>query len=215
MSTAVTTPDVNRYPLGLPAGSVRSLLTLLVVGTVCVMILVAPANPARYNAIPPYLIYLLFLIVGSFFSAHGNSIGSESNEPHPFHLPRGTIRIAVLVALIGSVLWKIVNDHETFRALIGVTADRFKDEPLLPFYIMGGFFAGILFHALLGRHLIRYAAYQDVLAWVAIVAQSLMVISILLIGVINPNLTVHPQLDLATFEAALGAIVAFYFAARS
>ncbi len=217
MSTVVPAPRGNRYPLGLPAGSVRSFLTLLIVGTVCVMILIAPAASEisdRY-AIPPFLIYLLFLIIGSFFSAHGNTIGAEEDEPHPLHLPRGTIRIIVLAAIIGTVVWKWQHDPDGFTKLLSVTADRLKREPLLPFILLIGFFAGIVFHALLGRHLIRYTAYQDILAWVAILAQTLMVISILVIGVINPSLQVHEPLEPAMFEAGLGAIVAFYFAARS
>jgi hypothetical protein len=214
-TTTAPVPQANRYPLGLPAGSVRSFLTLMIVGTVCIMILIAPANPEPRNALPPFMLYLLFLIVGSFFSAHGSTISAEPDEPSPFHLPRGVIRFAVVAALAATIIWKLMHEPEAFAKLVDITADRLKREPFLPLYVLGGFFAGILFHALLGRHLIKYTSYQDLLAWVAIVAQTLMVIAILLIGVINFSLQEHAPLEPATFEAILGGIVAFYFAARS
>jgi hypothetical protein len=185
---------------------------VLIVGMVCVIALISP--PPK-EGIPPFLIYLLFLIIGSYFSAHGNSIGAQTGEPSPFHLPSGTFRILILVALIGTVAYRVTNAPGEWIILMNNTVTRLKDEPYLPLIIMGGFFAGVVFHSLLGRHLMGFYVYQDLLAWVAIIAEVLMVISILIMGVINPSLQAQDPIQLREFDAVLGAVVAFYFAARS
>ena len=63
MST--TQPAVKRHALGMPEGSVRSILAILVVTLVCAVMLV----PGRRELVPPYLLYLMFLILGHFFAA--------------------------------------------------------------------------------------------------------------------------------------------------
>ena len=60
----------KRNALKLPAGSVRAIHVLVIVAVLCATILV----PNRYHlAIPSYLIYLLFLMLGHYFAAHGVS----------------------------------------------------------------------------------------------------------------------------------------------
>ena len=61
----------RRHALNLPAGSVRAIHVLVIVGLVCAIILMPPRDPDKPVPIPPYLIYLLFLMVGHYFAAHG------------------------------------------------------------------------------------------------------------------------------------------------
>src|SRR5258708_35691478 len=80
-----------RHPLGLPAGSIRALLTFIVLGLVWALMVFQ-------KDIPLYLFYLMFLIVGSFFAAHGRSIaGPASGSASPLHLPRGTLRGLIIL----------------------------------------------------------------------------------------------------------------------
>src|ERR1700720_4365768 len=79
-------PDLaaKRHALNLPAGSVRATHVLGIVALVCVILLV-PAQTAV--AIPPYLIYLLFLAVGHYFAAHGVTIATRGEQsPSPLYL---------------------------------------------------------------------------------------------------------------------------------
>lgn len=212
MSTAAA---YQRYPLGLPAGSVRSLLTLMVTGMICILVLVSPIRDNVPVPIPPYLVYLLFLITGCFFAAHGSTIGRHgSNEPSPWYLPRGTMRLLVLAILIATAVWKMVNHPQAWADQLNVTVDHFKGQPYLPIIILGAFFIGHILRMLLSGAG-GSAAYQDILAWIAIIAVVLMVIDSLIIGVINPSLISHEEVNLADFEAVLAGIIAFYFAARS
>lgn len=209
MSTATT---YTRYPLGLPAGSVRSLLTLMVVGLICGMILLS--QPPTYEPpIPPFLICLLFLIVGSFFSAHGNSMNKQTESP-PLGLPRGTIRLIIIAALIATAAYKITNDYDGWKAQAELTVEKIKEQPQLPFVVMGGFLLGVIVRSVIGRNP-NSPVYQDLVAWVALLAMVGMVAEVLITTVINPSLRTATQIDLGTFEAILAAVIAFYFAARA
>src|SRR5207244_3845248 len=96
----------KRHALRLPAGSVRAIHVFAIVGLICAIILL-PAAPT----IPPYLIYLLFLMVGHYFAAHGVSIAPRDDaSPSPLFLPGGTVRMFILVALIGCIGWRLYSD---------------------------------------------------------------------------------------------------------
>lgn len=205
-------PEPTRQPLNLPAGSVRSLLVLMIVLTACVIILLAPAtNP---KPLPPYLLYLLLLALGAFFAGHGHSYSRKgSDDPSPLHLPRGTIPVLVVAALIATVVYKVTQAREAWDELFQVSIDRIKLEPLLPVIIIGGFFLGLIARAIFGRNPRAFWA-QDLQAWIALVALVLMTVDVLLQLVINVSLR-EVQLDLSKWEAFLAGVVAFYFGARS
>jgi hypothetical protein len=209
MSTAYS----QRHPLGLPAGSVRSILILLVVGMICLLLLTTPVMNNEYQPIPPYLVYLLFLVVGSFFSAHGGSIG-QAGQPSPFYLPHGVFRLIILAGMVATIVWKITNDYDVLESQARATFNELQKQPFLPLVILGGFFVGHLVR-FLASGLGQSAAYQDILAWIALVAVILMAADILITVVVNPSLRQAPPLDLSAFEAGIAAIIAFYFAARS
>src|SRR3989442_1245934 len=102
MSTAQV-PAEKRHALRLPAGSVRAIHVLGIVGLVCTMILL-PSAPT----IPPYLIYLVFLMVGHYFAAHGVTIAARDDPaPSPLYLPGGTVRLLILLALVGCIGWRL------------------------------------------------------------------------------------------------------------
>src|SRR5262249_46589109 len=80
----------RRHALGLPAGSVRALLTSIVFGLLAAIMIVQGED--RVPTLYTYLWYLLLLIIAHYFAAHGNSIRSSSEERSPLGLPRGFFR---------------------------------------------------------------------------------------------------------------------------
>src|SRR5260370_19493783 len=87
-----------RQPLGLPAGSVRALLTLMILVLIWALMLFPEEKEVR---IPLYLYYLMFLILGHFFAAHGHSIAGPSTGPvSPLKLPRGTLRTFIILGFL-------------------------------------------------------------------------------------------------------------------
>ena len=60
---------VTRHPLGLPAGSVRSVIAILIAGLLCTIILLPPEQPVRV----PLFVYFLTSLVLAFFTAFTRS----------------------------------------------------------------------------------------------------------------------------------------------
>ncbi len=212
----------RRHALNLPAGSIRAAHLLAVVGLVCASILV-PSQAVV--PIPPYLIYLLFLLVGHYFAAHGVTIATRDDPaPSPLYLPGGVVRFLVILALAGTIGLKMYWDHEVAQAPGDAPAnyhtltdqyeaslDRLKQEPYMPLVILGGFAIGILLHSLVVRE--SPPAWQDIEAWVSVLALVGLGAAALNQLVIQTNISVPFGLPL--WESILGGVIAFYFGARS
>lgn len=164
MSTApIALP--KRHALKLPAGSVRAIHVLGIVGLICAIILI----PGEHT-IPPYLIYLLFMMVGHYFASHGVTIARRDDpSPSPLYLPGGTVRILITVALVGCVGWKLYDDQAGLIRQFRQSLDKVGEEPILPLVILGGFFLGTLVRAITRRFAAR-PAFQDFEAWVSLIA---------------------------------------------
>lgn len=208
MTTLETT---KRHALKLPAGSVRAIHVLGIVGLICAIILI----PARtvVAPIPPYLIYLLFIMVGHYFAAHGVTIATRADpEPSPLYLPGGVVRILVILALTAAVGWKLYSDPTGLQDQYTASLELLKKEAYLPLVILTGFFLGVAVRAIVGR-ISPPAAWQDFEAWLSLIALIVLVIAGLIhLGI---SMDVPEWLHLPTWEAAVGAIVAFYFGERS
>src|ERR1700727_459127 len=120
-----TGPLTRRHALGLPAGSVRATHAIGVVALICGILLVPHTTTDLH--VPPYLIYLLFLILGHFFAAHGVTIATRDDErPSPLHLPGGVVRFLVLAMLAGTIGWKMYSDPEGLRDQFVASVDELK-----------------------------------------------------------------------------------------
>ncbi len=197
----------RRHALGLPAGSVRALLALLVVAMVCLM-MVIPSQ--KEVAIPPYLVLLLFLMVGHFFAAaHSASAGS-----FPLYLPINLVRLLIIGALVVTVVMRQINDPDGLEKQLVASLDAAKGHLYLPGLVLGGFFLGIVFRMIVGRDNPSYVV-QDVEAWLALIAVVGLLITALIFLVINPSLEGREPLTLPAWGGFLAVIIAFYYGARS
>jgi hypothetical protein len=208
MSTVL--PAGKRNALKLPAGSVRAIHVLGIVGVLCATILL----PSRYHlTIPTYLIYLLFLMLGHFFAAHGVTIATRDDpSPSPLYLPGGTVRFLIILALAGSIGWKLYSDEKGFYEQFDASLEALKWQPFLPLAILGGFLLGVIVRSLVSRSN-PPAWWQDFEAWISLIALIGLVIGALIILVIDATTT--ETLHLPIWDACLGGVVAFYFGERS
>ena len=122
----------KRHALGLPAGSIRSAHVLAIVGLVCAIILI-PAN----ITMPPYLIYLLFIMLGHYFAAHGVTISTSEDAPRPLFVPGSVMRFLIIVALVACVSWKMYQDEAGLKKQFEDSLDALKEQPFLPLAILG------------------------------------------------------------------------------
>ncbi len=129
--TDYDTENPFRYPLGLPSGSVRALLTLIVVGVTCTDIvkgleieavwaetlMVALAHyftSRRFVHLPPELLRKL------------EEDDIIPKEPLPLYLPRGTIRLVILGSFIGVAIYQfrqgLLTQPSTFAIFVTLLA---------------------------------------------------------------------------------------------
>lgn len=109
MAELVGSPK-NWPPLGLPVGSVRALLTLIIVGVVCL-------NLFRGQEPEVLWIETLLIALAHYFTSRRfvalpvdvvkrlETEGVLENERQPLFLPRHTIRVVILAAFIGLAVY--------------------------------------------------------------------------------------------------------------
>src|SRR5262249_58360615 len=83
------------HALGLPSGSIRALLAILVFGTLWALLLVQPGAE-----IPDYLRDLLFIVMGHYFAARHRASEAPEPGPPPLFLPRGSVRFLLIAGSI-------------------------------------------------------------------------------------------------------------------
>jgi hypothetical protein len=176
----------------------------------CLALMVTPHDQPRQ--IPLYLYSLVFLILGHFFAAHGNSIaGPGTGTRSPLYLPRGTLRTLIVVAFLGGLGWLAYTKGD----LTELQPDL--QQPWVPAIILGAFFLGILINriaevVLRGPTGLPYW-YQDIVAWFALIAVLGLGAEMIIQFFINP--TLPKPLELPSWQGILSAVVAFYFGVRS
>jgi hypothetical protein len=196
----------------LPAGSVRALLTLMVLSLVWALM-------AKGIQIPIYLYYLMFLVLGSFFAAHGHSIaGPATGSASPLYLPRGTLRTLIIVGFLAVLIWRYY-EYQDLNALMDLKPPTDTEQTVLPFVLVAAFFLGVIFSRTLGRMFGGPQGpapwVQDIQAWLALLATLALGAEVIIQLVINPGLPPERQLTLPRWQAVLTAITGFYFGARS
>jgi hypothetical protein len=168
------------------------------------------------KGIPLYLFYLMFLILGHFFAAHGHSIaGPDTGPASPLHFPRGTLRVLIVVGFAAVLGWRYYV-HRSFENLFDLQ-QPILEQPYLPLVLVGAFFLGVLIGRLVMRSSARTGGaspwMQDVQAWLALLAALGLVAEFVFHIFINPSLE-EARIP-ATWQMILAAIISFYFGLRS
>ena len=199
-------------PLGLPAGSVRAVLAILIFGTTWGLLVVRPDQE-----VPDYIRDLLFIIMGHYFAVRRRSGPAEEPGPPPLYLPRGSVRL-LLVA--GSVAVAVL----LFRRGRLTSLD---DNPgVVTLLLIGGFLAGVAINTLAtwwkerGHHTPRIV--EDLRALLSMAAAGLLLVLVWnhIVGLfptdsVDALLLSRAHLGRLGVEHVLAAVVGFYFGSKS
>jgi hypothetical protein len=132
--------DRRRPPLGLPPGSVRALLTLLIISAVVV-------ETVRGHKLDVALAEALMIVLASYFAtrrvvdlpadlaAKLESEGHLPSERHPLYLPRFSVRIIIILTFVG------------LGAYLYQRQELFTERSLSTLGLVGAYFLGVLFRA--------------------------------------------------------------------
>jgi hypothetical protein len=203
-------PPTPRHALGLPAGSVRAILALGMLGVLWALAFGAEHLHQKLPLTFVYLMFLMTLILAHYFAAHGNSIGRKDSTS-ALGLPRGTIRFLLLVGYL-ALAWYLYKGGSDLEFDMPGRANVVEFLAV----ILTGFFVG---HLLTG--LVRWLAggtlpywFQDIQAWVAIL--SLIGLGVLVLVHVFVNKNVSPEYQIGVrLDVGLATLVSFYFGARS
>lgn len=212
MST--TTRDWHgRYAFGLPAGSVRALLAILVFAGLWAWLLLKPEDE-----VPAYLQNLLFIIMGHYFAVRHESQREEDLGPPPLFLPTGSVRLILIGGFIAVAILLFQQDR---LWLADAEGERIH-HGVLTMILVAGFLLGVTIARLWAfftksSSLPRWL--EDLRAGVSLAAAVLLILLIF-------NLVELPDWDPLNQVRQLGgtgsgvngvlaAIVGFYFGSRS
>jgi hypothetical protein len=214
----VLVPAPRRHALGLPAGSVRALLALAVLGLLWVVALTHPHGETVSEAdkhLPTILIalqILMVLILAHFFTAHGHTIGRHISIASPLGLPGGSIRFILAIGYIGLSVFLFYNQADFDLPEKGALWSLLLELVV----VLVSYFAGMLVSAL-----VRMVwgeppppPYQDLEAWVAILALVGLGV-VVLIHLINRSVAAENKISLDVAQAVLSGLIGLYFGARS
>ena len=196
---------------GLPLGSIRAILALLIFGTTWAL-LVMKAEVE----VPDYLRDLLLIILGHYFAARHKAESVAEAGPAPLFLPRGTIR---LVLVGGSIAAAVA----LYR--MGRLHDVGKNPGVVSLLLVGGFLLGVVLRAvggwLGGRKGHTPKILEDLRASIALLAAAALVALVWdryfpYLPPFRDRLGGIP-LKLGQYgpEHVLAAVVGFYFGSRS
>ena len=207
-----------RHAWGWPAGSIRALLALAVLGLLWAIALIHPHGEtvgAAEKHLPTILLslqVLMVLILVHFFTAHGKTIGRQVSAASPLGLPGGSIRFILAAGYIGLCALLLYN-HADFGLPDNNTLWWLLLEMVV---ILVAYFAGMLITGF-----VRMiwgdpppAPYQDLEAWVAMLAMVGLVV-VVLIHLINASVSPEYRIPLDTVQALLSGLIGLYFGARS
>ena len=202
------------YAFGLPNGSVRALLALLVCGAIWGLLWLRPDK-----AVPDYLQNLMFIILGHYFASRGHSEADAADAgPPPLYLPRGTVRWALVLGFVAVAGLLLHHQRMAVRDATGVR----PTHAAVTLILVTGFLLGVVVARLRARLARRGRRppriLEDVRASVALIAGALLVL--ILFGVLSLPDTgtpaeVHRWMVKYRVEDVLAAVVGFYFGSRS
>jgi hypothetical protein len=202
MSTMPLVPS-DRHPLGLPPGSIRAILSLGIAGAFWLYL----THPQATH-VPLYLHFLSFSLL-LFFASHGRTIGQPGSRS-PWHLPRGTFRFLIIGGSIAVIVWQFMNDPGEMAKRLQPTEKELQSWSLLSGAMIGGFFFGWLLSHGPWRN---SPAYQDLMAWIAVVALLMMMGETLWKVFIDPKAELLAERPI--WETILVAVISFYYGTRS
>jgi len=202
----------RRHALGLPSGSVRALLAILIFATTWGLLVIRPSQE-----VPDYLRDLLFIIMGHYFATRHRADRGDDDGPPPLFLPRGSVRLLLVVGCVAVAVVLFPRGQLT-------AVD--KNPGVVTLLLVGGFLLGVVFNGVFtwwksrGHEPARF--FEDLKALISMAAAALLVVLVW-----NRLFVYFPPDQIDTLfarwvhlghygpEHVLAAVVGFYFGSRS
>jgi hypothetical protein len=195
----------QEYPtFGLPSGSVRGILSVLICSFFWIVLLLPPDSTFTSPLGHFFLLTLVFLA----FASHPLP-GAEART----HMLPWLLRVLFVGGSIAVVGFAVFKDPSQTARRLTPAADQIAQWPVLLGCLAGGFGVALFLRFVLGRH---SELFMTLRAWVGVLAMLLLLVETLLQFLILPNMTDPPNPEaLKIWEGVVIAAVAGYFGSRA
>ncbi len=194
---------VEQHPFGLPMGTVRGFMSVLICSFFWILLLYPWEVPPP---VPLAHFFLLTLVFLSFAS-------------HPIQEVRASSFLPWLMRLIfvgGSfvvLFYSLYNDPNRLSAQLTPNAEEIQQWPTFLACLAGGFGSMLLLRSIFGRD---HNFFMTIRAWIGVLAVLLLMAETLFQLAILPSMSDKPSQEaMKIWEGLLIAIVAAYFGARA
>jgi hypothetical protein len=200
---ATTALQTEYQPYGLPMGTVRGFLSVLICSFFWILLLHPDPNvqPAPLGHF--FLLTLVFLAFAS----------------HPFYEARTSavlpwlMRVLFVGGSVAVIIYVAIQHPERLAARMTPAAEDIGQWPVLLGCLAGGFGVALFIRFVLGR---RSPIFMTVRAWIGVIAMLLLLFETIFQFVILPSLSDKPtQAAMQVWEGILIAAVAAYFGSRA
>lgn len=208
MATAVpsATGYVQEYPtFGLPAGSVRGFLSVLICSFFWIFLLL-PEPPAGQELLKAPLghFFLLTLVFMSF--------ASHPLQQARLHVLPWLMRLLFVGGSAAVVAWAVYQNPSLAAARLTPGQAEISQWPVLLGCLAGGFGVALFLRFVLGRH---SQLFMTLRAWVGVIAMLLLFVETILQFLVLPGIPDKNMEALKVWEGIIIAFVAAYFGSRS
>jgi hypothetical protein len=182
--------------LGLPSGSVRAILAIIVFGGICWWLSTKPNEQ-----VPNTFSNLLFIIMGHYFAVRHDH-GIKTYSPPPLWLPKGSVRSLLFIMFAFTTIWLIYHNQFYSNKLT---------QSAVTLILVIGFLLGVVKSYIFTK---TNKLMEDVRAIVSIVA-GIGLLALTFGAYKIHNDSIKDFLIQFKTEDVLAAIVGFYFGTKS
>ena len=200
-------PTYIRHPYGLPMGTVRGFMSVLICSFFWIFLLLPDVDDPTKQTVPLGHFFLLTLVFLAFAS---HPIPQDPGHTEFLPWLMRVIFVGGSLAVVGYVGY---NDNQRLATRLTPNPAEISQWPVLLATLSGGFAVGLFLRFILGRN---SDLFQTLRAWVGMIAILLMIAETVFQFLIRPNIAAPLNVDgLKIWEGVLIAIVAAYFGSRA
>ena len=196
-----------RHPFGLPMGTVRGFMSVLICAFFWIYLLL-PAPPDQRPHTAPLAHFFLLTLVFLSFASHPLPHDSARSEFLPW-----LMRVLFVGGSVAVVAYVAYEDPARLAIRLTPEQGEVVQWPVLLGTLAGGFGLGLFLRFALGR---TSNMFQTLRAWIGVIAILLLVAETLYQFAIKPSLGQPPGPEAAkVWEGIIIAFVAAYFGSRA
>ena len=208
MATATATAPAHEheYPtFGLPAGSIRGFLSVLICSFFWIFLLMPEPPPWQETLKAPLGHFFLLTLVFMSFASHPLQDARMHTLPWLMRL----LFVGGSAVVLGLAIYK---DPHLAAARLTPSPAEITQWPMFLGCLAGGFGAALFLRFVLGR---RSEIFMTVRAWIGVIAMLLLFVETILQFLVLPGMAEKNMEALQIWEGIIIAVVAAYFGSRA